>query len=1490
MPTDSSANHDGCNTLAKSHTSKIEAQKPKSEIRMTASKSLTPTALFRSFAFRISCLFQISIFGFPIADASRNRLPSRCLLFLVLAVTPVAAQFEDDESRPGLIGHYRGDDERTFKRVDSRIAFAWGEQTPDRRLPGKDFEVDWSGYLMSQTPGKYRLSAWVDGDLRIELAGKVVLEARAEEAGWFESDVLDLPFDFHPFTVRYRKTSRRARLVLYWSGPQFQLEPIGGRYLSHDSPETPDLKLERGMHLVRALRCVACHEIPSEPEVLAGPSLAHLEGTLRYEWLVQRLQSDSQESADSAEATVADRKMPHFSLSAGDSRAIADYLFAKSDRTEWIPPKPAPTGTKPRRNRGLQKEIDPVEAGEHLLLTSGCLACHSLGGVHTQSEFFGGGDLAKIAAKRPPSFFERWLASPESINEDHRMPVFSLSDAQRRHLAAFLVTLGQAPASDRGASSDLELGKVLIERMRCSGCHRLPNGSVASRPPADLRRDQRGCLDDPIRERDQPGFRLNSEDREAIQSFLRMAWTLPKTDNRLLSAEELIAEHNCLACHTRDGVGGIAGTLSQLTTVHEELAPLIPAMIPPALDQVGDKLHRGALDAAIRREGKVHRDYLAVQMPQFRMTAEDQSRIVDYLIAVDRIPAAAQTRPRAPLAADPFTLNAAGGRLVTSDGFGCTSCHQIGSVRPIAAPLNTRGPNVAMFGKRIRREWFDRFVNNPARVIPGMEMPSVRLAVRGVLDDDLDKQLSAVWDVLNQPGFEPPLPNPVRILRHSGTQPSDRALAITDVLRVSDSVYLKPLLIGLSNRHNILIDLETARMAWWSVGDTARQRTEGKTWYWEAAGNPVLAPQIQGTDVALSIGGAPLELVKQGQFATEIDTLTHESEGISIQHRLHFRGEETTPVSLLVKQTFRPLRRPGASGFHRTIEIVGAPAQSKLRLQVASSAQAQDSRTTEQGQVLQIKDALDLRLVNPQSVRWDNDGSLSVAAASDGKPTTVTIEYWTSLPVDHFPTLPLVSVDPEPVALEVVPGFEAVRLPFSAELMPTGLAWRPNGDLLIASLKGRVWIARDSDGDGLEDQLRPFSDELAAPYGLAAADDYVDVITKFALLRLYDDDDDGQVDRTVAVASGWGHTTDYHDWAVGLPRDAAGNYYVAIPCQQDERSEAAAHLRGTVLRLVPQQPTKTDPRAYSLEQLTAGHRFPMGLALRKDGELFVTDNQGNYNPFNELNHVVPNRRFGFINTLERRPGFNPPLTPPAIDIPHPWTRSVNGICFLETPGGRDGAPPMFGPFEGHLIGCELDTSRLVRMTLEKVGGEFQGAAYPFSYDQPKEGSPFLGPLECAVAPDGDIYVGGVRDSGWGGGNNTGEIVRLRPQLEEIPCGISEVRATPTGFRIHFTSPVDRKAASDPANYGVSSYTRVSTPVYGGDDEQRRNQPVKAASVAADGRSVTIDLPSLLAGHVYEIHVRSLTGEGEEFFPAEAHYTLRRVPGAASLQSERNSKE
>src|SRR6185369_7994944 len=102
--------------------------------------------------------------------------------------------------------------------------------------------------------------------------------------------------------------------------------------------------------------------------------------------------------------------------------------------------------------------------------------CHQLDNLG-ESGLFGGGDLSKVASKRPAGFFATWLAEPAKLNPDHRMPVFDLSQEERTSLSMYLASLGPSkkPASDaKPEASLIATGRKLVSTHRCASCHSLP--------------------------------------------------------------------------------------------------------------------------------------------------------------------------------------------------------------------------------------------------------------------------------------------------------------------------------------------------------------------------------------------------------------------------------------------------------------------------------------------------------------------------------------------------------------------------------------------------------------------------------------------------------------------------------------------------------------------------------------------------------------------------------------------------------------------------------------------------------------------------------------------------------------------------------------------------------------------------------------------------------------------------------------------------------
>lgn len=1481
-------------------------------------------------------------------------LPTLKLLLLVLAslsAHAIWAQEIDDEEPaeflPGLMASYRWQD-HSERSLDEDILFDWRQIPPLTQIaPASDFSVIWKGQLQARENGQFQLSLLACGSVKVMLAGKEIISGDSTEDRWYRSGPLDLRFGYHDLQVEFARTNGKPRVSLFWSGPTFALEPISSRSFFHRNPAAPssnstpatapapDMSLGQyalGETLSRGLRCGACHELETATNTLSAPALTHLQDNLRPSWLVERLTAQANADDENQSALGGIHHMPHFSLPLNDALAISAALFAASAESKLPgaiePQLQRANKDRPKKEPAIRTQAQPSQ-GEIAFVSIGCVACHQVGQLgrteDVEHHVFGGGDLTSLAAKRTSNFIKRWLDNPALVNADHRMPLFELTLLERLDLAAYLSQLGaDVSRNDSRAAGDARRGIALIAEHRCGACHQLPakiNEQLQSQPLAKTRLSSAsnwdaGCLTTANAQHKVPGFGLTVAQRQSLKYYLT---NVNRQSDQQARGGQLMKEHNCLACHSRELVEGLKSQLPAIVAAVPGVAPRLAAISPPSLTAVGDKYHAAALKTVIARQAPPLRPWLDVRMPKFRLGDSELDLLANHLIAHDRIPDGAESANRLPLDQLPSDAAArlAAGRLVTADGFGCQSCHPIGAGEPPKVDLNARGTNLAMLGERVRPEWFSRWVRNPARIVPRMEMPAIQTAVKGVLNDSLDKQLAALWTTLNTRDFRPPRAAPVRALRtHNLEDVADRAWLLTDVLETPSQVYLRPMLIGLPNRQNFLFDLQAGNLATWWLGDTAHQHTRGKSWYWEPGAIPLEGNLVeQHADATSSPTQSALQPLEQfnlvdasgtvwkpsplGQFAVRFDSAEHIDSGLQWQGRIHLTTAGSEPAAarwLTIKQTITALARGTKATSQCLTQLSGLLPGDKVLL-VSGLALHKPPAVDDNGQwkaelqgnntLQSISSAAQLVQRSPHGIELSvpaADAKVSALGSSPpsgpsslagGKTISWSSVYSSPVPTDSFAVAQVPELVMQPTPINLVPGFEGLQLPLPATEMPISFAWDENGRFYAGSLKGRVLEVLDNNHDGLPETYAVISDEFPTPYGLFASAQGIDALAKFALIRLTPPKVAGIPYKATVVADGWGYTADYHDWAVGLERDDELNYYMALPCQQDDRSEAAAYLRGSALKLVPSE-SPDEPRQYRIEPFAAGLRFPMGIALNPNRELFTTDNQGNYNPFNELNHLRPGKRYGFINKLENKDGFSPPFESPAVNLPHPWVRSVNGMCFLQTPAGMRSDMPHFGPYEGHLIGCEMNGLSLVRMSLQKVGDTYQGAAYMFSRPVRADEANFEGPIVCKVSPQGDLMVGNLKDSGWSGGQNTGSIIRLRPN-GNIPLGIAEVRATSSGFEVDFTQPVDAIKGAKIENYQLRSYQRISTPAYGGDDQDDRTERIESVRVSADRRRVTLDLASLRQGFVYELNLASVGTGAEELFPNQAHYTMRAIP-------------
>jgi hypothetical protein len=405
----------------------------------------------------------------------------------------------------------------------------------------------------------------------------------------------------------------------------------------------------------------------------------------------------------------------------------------------------------------------------------------------------------------------------------------------------------------------------------------------------------------------------------------------------------------------------------------------------------------------------------------------------------------------------------------------------------------------------------------------------------------------------------------------------------------------------------------------------------------------------------------------------------------------------------------------------------------------------------------------------------------------------------------------------------------------------------------VASLKmGEIFVLVDPSGDPQSAHFDSyghglFQDALA----MLAEEDALYVLHRRNLTRISESRRDGVADRFDRVFALPHGVADTYDYGYGLVRDKTGAFVLSYA------PYANTHLPGSggALRWMPGQAPK---------ETAFGFRNPLGWCIGPDKEVFFTDNQGEWVATNKLSHLVEGRYYGFPNQAQPQ-HTSRPFARPAVWIPYGWARSINGVAYDSTGGN-------FGPFAGQFFLAELMYGgAIIRASVEKVNGEYQGACFPFW------GKGLLGPLTLAFDPRGRLWVGGITEPGWMAQPDRGALFRI-DYTGQAPFEIQSIHVLPGGFRLQFTTPAAPDTARDRASYQIEHYRYEYTGAYGSPELDRTSVPIEKVEVAADGRSVTLTTASLVRDRVYLISAAGLRStKGDLPVHATGAYTLNEIP-------------
>ncbi len=424
------------------------------------------------------------------------------------------------------------------------------------------------------------------------------------------------------------------------------------------------------------------------------------------------------------------------------------------------------------------------------------------------------------------------------------------------------------------------------------------------------------------------------------------------------------------------------------------------------------------------------------------------------------------------------------------------------------------------------------------------------------------------------------------------------------------------------------------------------------------------------------------------------------------------------------------------------------------------------------------------------------------------------------------------------------------RNPWNAQMRLTGFDFLPDGKrMAVCSWDGDVWLVSGLDTlvGGLTWQR--IAAGLFQPLGLKIRDGAIFVCCRDQIVKLHDLNCDGETDFYECFNSDHQVTEHFHEFAMGLQTDAEGNFYYAKSGRHALPALVPHH--GTLL--------KVSKDGATTEILATGFRAANGVCLNPDGTFFVTDQEGFWTPKNRINLVEKGGFYGNMwGYTDIKDTADSAMKQPLCWITNNFDRSPAELIWVTS--------EKWGPLKGSLLNTSYGHGKIYVVPHEIVNGQAQGGmcALPLPTFPTGIMRPRFHPT------DGQLYVCGM--FAWAGNQTApGGFYRVRytEKPSDLPIGL---KATANGVEIAFTDALDATNAADPKNYEAKVWGLKRSQNYGSQHIGEKSLPVTKATLAADGKSVRLEIAELTPTWGMEIKYR-LKGHDGRAIAGVLHNTI-----------------